>query len=241
MIIYPAIDLINGVVVRLHKGDFSLVTQYGDDPVATAKYYRSCGAIWLHLVDLDGAKNPQDRQIHLITRIINESGLLVQTGGGIRSFEDVESLIAAGASRVVIGSLAVQDPELVCDLLKIYGSEKICLAADVVYKDGSFFIAVSGWQEFSNLSLSDFLKIYDAKGLKHVLCTDINRDGMLTGFNRSLYSQLKKEFPNLSLQASGGASCLLDLKDLSVDGVIIGKALYEERFSLDDALKVVTC
>ena len=241
MIIYPAIDLIGGAVVRLHKGDFDLLTQYGTDPVAVAKTYADAGATWLHLVDLDGAKNPQNRQIDLIANIINSTGLLVQTGGGIRSAGDVAALLDVGAARVVIGSLAVRAPDVVKQLMHDHGPEKICLAADVISLNDAFYIAVSGWQEASDLSLFDFLNIYEMVGLKHVLCTDIDRDGTLQGFNRSLYTNIKKEFSHLKLQASGGASRLEDLKNLDADGVIIGKALYEGRFSVAKALEVTAC
>ncbi|MGB0690166.1 MAG: HisA/HisF-related TIM barrel protein, partial [Candidatus Puniceispirillum sp.] len=138
MIIYPAIDLIGGAVVRLNKGDFDQQTTYGTDPVSVAKSYADAGAIWLHLVDLDGAKDPANRQLDLITRIIDESGLKVQTGGGIRSADDVAALVNAGASRVVVGSLAVRDYAAGEDLFATFGGEIICLAADVMpVNDGS--------------------------------------------------------------------------------------------------------
>ena len=241
MIIYPAIDLIGGAVVRLHKGDFDLLTQYGTDPVAVAKTYADAGATWLHLVDLDGAKNPQNRQIDLLASIINSTGLLVQTGGGIRSADDVAALLDVGAARVVIGSFAVRHPDVVKQLMHIHGPEKICLAADVIWQKEAFYVAVSGWQEASDLSLFDFLHMFAPAGLKHVLCTDIDRDGTLRGFNRALYTSVKQKFPYLQLQASGGASRLKDLKNLDADGVIIGKALYEGRFSVAEALEATTC
>lgn len=241
MILYPAIDLICGAVVRLHKGDFDQLTQYGTDPVAVAKTYADAGATWLHLVDLDGAKDPQNRQIDLIANIISSTGLLVQTGGGIRSADDVAALLDAGAARVVIGSLAVRDPDVVKQLMQMHGPEKICLAADVILQNDSFYIAVSGWQEASDLSLFDFLNMFAPAGLTHVLCTDIDRDGTLRGFNRSLYTSVKQEFSYLQLQASGGASRLEDLKHLDADGVIIGKALYEGRFSVAEALEATAC
>ena len=241
MILYPAIDLIDGAVVRLHKGNFDQLTQYGTDPVAVAQSYSAAGATWLHLVDLDGAKNPKNRQIDLISKIIKNTGLLVQTGGGIRSRDDVATLINVGAARVVIGSLAVRDPGKVKQLLQSYGPEKICLAADVMWRNNTFFIAVSGWQEASGLSLLAFLEMFKATGLKHVLCTDIDRDGTLQGFNRELYADVKQQFPDLHLQASGGASSLADLANLDADGLIIGKAFYEGRFSVAEALEKVRC
>ena len=236
MIIYPAIDLIDGEVVRLHKGDFDQKTTYGSDPVAVARAYADAGAAWLHLVDLDGAKNPENRQTDLIGRIIDGSGLKVQTGGGIRSREDVDALITAGASRVVIGSLAVREPDLVASMLDGFGVEAICLAADVVRPDDEFMIAVSGWQEASSLSLYEFIDGFVPAGLRHVLCTDIDRDGTMTGPNGTLYQTVKRQFPDIQLQASGGVSGIDDLRDLPTDGVIIGKAIYEGAIDLKAAL-----
>ena len=241
MILYPAIDLIGGTVVRLHKGDFDQLTQYDADPVAVTKTYANAGATWLHLVDLDGAKNPKNRQIDLIATIINSTGLSVQTGGGVRSADDVAALLDVGAARVVIGSLAVRDPDVVKQLVQVHGPEKICLAADVIWQNTAFYIAMSGWQEASDLSLFDFLHMFAPTGLTHVLCTDIDRDGTLHGFNRALYTNVKHEFPHLQLQASGGASRVEDLKHLDANGVIIGRALYEGRFSVAEALEATSC
>ena len=241
MIIYPAIDLIDGAVVRLHKGDFDQLTTYSTDPVSVAQSYADAGATWLHLVDLDGARNPEKRQVKLIKRIIEGASLKVQTGGGIRSFDDVKTLIDAGASRVVIGSLAVSDPEEVKRIFVTFGANRICLAADVIWQNDGFYIAVSGWQKSSSLGLFTFIQTYQDAGLMHSLCTDINRDGTLTGCNRDLYKTVKHRFPDLQLQASGGVSVLDDLIKLSADGVIIGKALYEGRFTVKQALETVAC
>ena len=236
MIIYPAIDLIAGEVVRLHKGDFAQKTTYGTDPVAVARAYADAGASWLHLVDLDGAKNPANRQTALISQIIEGSGLKVQTGGGIRSRDDVEALLAAGASRVVIGSLAVRDQQAVSEMITDLGPEAICLAADVVRQNGAFMIAVSGWQEASSLTLSGFIEGFMPCGLRHVLCTDIDRDGTLTGPNKALYDTMKADFPAIQLQASGGVKGIEDLDGLGTDGVIIGRAIYEGKIDLKAAL-----
>jgi len=236
MIIYPAIDLINGEVVRLHKGDFSRKTTYGTDPVAVAKSYADAGAEWLHLVDLDGAKDPANRQTDLISKIIAGSGLKVQTGGGIRSREDVAALVEAGASRVVVGSLAVREPVLVSAIMSDFGADTICLAADVLRSDGTYLIAVSGWQEASSLTLNEFLTGFLPAGLRHVLCTDIDRDGMMTGPNNDLYRQVKARFPEIQLQASGGVKGIEDLDGLITDGVIIGRAIYEGALDLPAAL-----
>ena len=236
MIIYPAIDLINGEVVRLHKGDFARKTTYGTDPVAVAKSYADAGAEWLHLVDLDGAKDPANRQTALISKIIAGSGLKVQTGGGIRSRQDVAALVEAGASRVVVGSLAVREPELVSGMMSDFGADTICLAADVLRSDAAFLIAVSGWQEASSLTLTDFLTGFQPAGLRHVLCTDIDRDGMMTGPNNDLYRQVKAQFPEIQLQASGGVKGIEDLDGLATDEVIIGRAIYEGALDLRAAL-----
>ncbi len=243
MVIYPAIDLVNGEIVRLHKGDFAQKTTYGSNPVEVACDYREAGARWLHLVDLDGAKNPQNRQIDLLGEIITASGLKVQTGGGIRSHADVAALAEAGASRIVIGSLAVREPNLVRAIFDEFGPEKICLAADVMWcepetDDADYYIAISGWQEASTIKLSQLLKEFDAVGLRHVLCTDIARDGMMMGCNMALYEEVGHSFPGVALQASGGVSSVAELEALSTDGVIIGKALYEGAFGLGDALAV---
>ena len=160
---------------------------------------------------------------------------------GIRSVDDATALLDAGAARVVIGSLAVREPDLIKQLMDNQGPEKICLAADVIWQNGAFYIAVSGWQEASDLSLFDFLNMFAPAGLTHVLCTDIDRDGTLQGLNRTLYTNVKQEFPHIQLQASGGASQLEDLKNLDADGVIIGKALYEGRFSVVEALEAIAC
>ena len=236
MIIYPAIDLIAGEVVRLHKGDFAQKTTYCTDPVAVARAYADVGAAWLHLVDLDGAKDPANRQTALISRIIEGSGLKVQTGGGIRSRDDVEALLAAGASRVVIGSLAVRDRDAVAAMMGDLGPNKICLAADVVRQNDDFMIAVSGWQEASSLTLADFIDGFTASGLRHVLCTDVDRDGTLTGPNTALYATIKAAYPDIRLQASGGVKGIEDLDGLGTDGVIIGRAIYEGRIDLASAL-----
>ena len=238
MIIYPAIDLIDGAVVRLHKGDFAQKTTYGTDPVAVARAYAKAGAHWLHLVDLDGAKDPANRQTGVIADIISGSGLKVQSGGGIRARQDVEALLEAGASRVVIGSLAVRNPDIVAAMIRDFGADAICLAADVIRQDDVFMIAVSGWQEASHLSLEAFISGFLDAGLRHVLCTDIDRDGTMTGPNRLLYADVKQMFPTIQLQASGGVSDIADLDGLGTDGVIIGKALYEGALDLPAALAV---
>jgi phosphoribosylformimino-5-aminoimidazole carboxamide ribotide isomerase len=240
MIIYPAIDLRGGRVVRLTEGKFDQEKSYGDDPLAVAKGFQAAGAIWLHVVDLDGAKDPARRQTPLVEKLARESGLRVQTGGGIRDEAQVAALLGAGVQRVIVGSLAVRSPDLVRRWLKQFGPEKIILSPDVRL-DGAGVprIAAAGWQETTGVALDDFLTGYLSAGLQHILCTDISRDGKLTGTNTALYAQLVKKFPALQIQASGGVSSLEDLRatrSTGVSGAIVGRALYENKFTLQEAL-----
>ena len=240
MIIYPAIDLRGGRVVRLTEGRFDQEKTYGDDPVAVAREFAAAGATWLHLVDLDGAKDPSQRQTALVQKLAGESGLKVQTGGGIRETAQIESLLGAGAQRVIVGSLAVKEAARVRAWLDRFGGERIVLAPDVrLDQTGTPRIAAAGWQESTGVALDDFLAGYLPAGLVHILCTDISRDGRLTGPNTPLYAQLVKKFPSLQIQASGGVSSLDDLRALQTTGAagaIVGRALYEKKFTLREAL-----
>lgn len=240
MIIYPAIDLRGGRVVRLTEGKFDQEKSYGDDPLAVAQDFAASGATWLHVVDLDGAKDPAKRQTALVEKIARGSGLRMQTGGGIRDESQIAALLAAGARRVIIGSLAAKQPDLVRGWLKQFGPESIILSPDVrLDADGTPRVAAAGWQESTGLALDDFLNGYLAAGLVHILCTDISRDGKLTGPNSALYAQLVKKFPSLQIQASGGVSSLDDLRVLKTTGsagAIVGRALYEKKFTLKEAL-----
>jgi len=240
MIIYPAIDLRGSRVVRLTEGKFDQEKSYGDDPLAVAQDFAAAGATWLHVVDLDGAKDPTKRQTALVETITRGSGLRVQTGGGIRHESQVSALLAAGAQRVIVGSLAAKQPDLVCGWLKQFGPERIILSPDIRLDDaGTPGVAAAGWQESTGVALNDFLNGFLAAGLVHILCTDISRDGKLTGPNIVLYAQLVKKFPSLQIQASGGVAWLDDLRDLKptgAAGAIVGRALYEKRFTLKEAL-----
>lgn len=240
MIIYPAIDLRGGRVVRLTEGNFDQEKSYGDDPLAVAQDFAASGATWLHVVDLDGAKDPAKRQTALVEKIARGSGLRMQTGGGIRDESQIAALLAAGAQRVIVGSLAAKQPDLVRGWLKNFGAEKIILSPDVrLDADGTPRVAAAGWQESTGLALDDFLNGYRAAGLIHILCTDISRDGKLTGPNSALYASLVKKFPSLQIQASGGVSSLDDLRVLQATGsagAIVGRALYEKKFTLQEAL-----
>ena len=225
MIIYPALDLINGQCVRLEKGDFSAKTVYQKDPFLQAQTFKNQGAQWLHIVDLDGAKKGSPQQAQLIVDIATKVGIKVQTGGGLRRETDIKSLLASGINRVVIGSLAVK-----------------MLALDVVLKGNQAYIATNGWQKTSSLLLDDAITQFNDMGSKHFLITDISRDGLLTGPNIGLYKDLQNKFPNLKIQVSGGMSSLTDLENLkaiNAKGVIIGKALYENKFTLAEAFKIV--
>jgi phosphoribosylformimino-5-aminoimidazole carboxamide ribotide isomerase len=240
MIIYPAIDLRRGHCVRLSQGRFDAETVYGDDPVAVAKGYATQGAKWMHVVDLDGALDASKRQFDLVTPIIQESGLRVQCGGGIRAKSDVAGLLAAGAERVVIGSLCVKEPETVRAWIEEFGAEKIVVALDVRVDDnGVARVSIAGWQQDSKSELDDMLLEVLPTGEGHLLCTDIARDGMLKGPNVALYSRLRQKFPALQIQASGGVSSLEDLawlRGIGVAGAIVGRALYERKFTLKEAL-----
>lgn len=238
MILYPAIDLLDGRVVRLHKGEFDAVTDYGDDPVAVAEKFGEAGASWIHVVDLSGARDGQRRQSDTI-RDICRTGLRVQTGGGVRSSEDVEDLLAMDVERVIVGSLAVTDPEKVSGWLARYGSEHITLALDVRAVGGQYRLALKGWTDLAETTLDDVVKAYDGAKLRHALVTDIGRDGDLSGPNVGLYRYISAQFRDIAWQASGGIASLDDItavRDAGVAGAISGKALYEGRFSLAEAL-----
>lgn len=242
MKLYPAIDLMNGQCVRLHKGDFDTQKTYSVDPVSMARDFQTDGARTLHIVDLDGAKNPEDRQLDLIKQIIAQTGINIQTGGGIRSLSDIDTLLNIGAKRVIVGSMAVKDKAATMDAFKQFGTENICLALDVKKgADDKFYIATSGWQETSDVLLDELIAQYIDAGLTHALCTDIDKDGTLQGPNMELYSYLASNYPDIHIQASGGISDLADLIELQktgASGVIVGKAIYENAFSVRQALAI---
>ncbi|TCP97788.1 1-(5-phosphoribosyl)-5-[(5-phosphoribosylamino)methylideneamino] imidazole-4-carboxamide isomerase [Cricetibacter osteomyelitidis] len=239
-IIIPALDLIDGKVVRLHQGDYAKQTTYNDDPISQFADYLRQGAQQLHLVDLTGAKDPTQRQTALIGRIIEATQSQIQVGGGIRSEQDVADLLAAGANRVVIGSTAVTDPTLVQGWFEKYGAEKFVLALDVRIEQGQKRVAIKGWQETSPTTLENVIENYRTFGLQHVLCTDISRDGTLAGSNVALYREICAAFPDIQFQSSGGIGSLADieaLKGTGVAGVIVGRALLEGKFNLTEAIQ----
>lgn len=239
--IIPALDLIDGQVVRLWQGDYAKTTAYDFDPIAQFSAYVAGGAKQLHLVDLTGAKNPKARQIALIEQIVQAVDVPIQVGGGIRSQAEVEALLQAGANRVVIGSLAVKKPEWVQRWLGEYGAERLVLALDVnIDAKGEAFVALSGWQDNSGVALFALIEQYLAEGLKHVLCTDIAKDGTLSGSNVGLYEKICTRYPQLAVQASGGIGGLEDiwaLKGSGVAGIIVGRALLEGKFDLQGAIR----
>lgn len=240
--IIPALDLIDGAVVRLHQGDYQSQRDYGRDPLPRLQNYQQAGATLLHLVDLTGAKQPAERQIPLLKRLLAGVNVPVQVGGGIRQRQDIVALLAAGASRVVIGSTAVRKPQEVKAWFQEFGPECIVLALDVrIDENGRKEVAISGWQEASGVTLEQVIADYLPLGLKHVLCTDISRDGTLAGSNLELYSTISQQWPSIAFQASGGVGSLADiaaLRSSGVQGVIVGRALLENKFTVTEA---ITC
>lgn len=247
--IIPAIDLIDGSVVRLYQGDYGQKTEYKINPVELVKDYASAGAQWLHIVDLTGAKDTSKRQLSLISDMVKLDVMKFQAGGGIRTEKDINDLFEIGVSRVVVGSLAVSNPELVMSWMETYGPEKIVLALDVnINEQGEKFIATHGWQEDSGVTLESIVERFQTVGLRHVLCTDISKDGTLQGPNQELYKTLAAQYPDISWQASGGISNLDDIKQLKPNligsgeqnetpsGVILGRSLLEGKFELKDAI-----
>ncbi len=237
MNLFPAIDLIGGKAVRLVKGDYAQVTVYSDSPVKVAKYFEECGAKYLHVVDLEGARDGSLANLETIKDIIKNTGLFVEVGGGIRSISTVKKYIEAGADRVIIGTAAVTDPEFLEAAVKEYG-DKIAVGVDI--KDG--MVAIKGWTETSALSCFDFCEKLSGMGIKTIICTDISKDGLLAGTNLELYRELSARF-SMDITASGGVSTLDDVRKLSemdMYGAILGKALYTGNIDLREALAVAS-
>lgn len=238
--IFPAIDLMGGQCVRLYQGDFAQKTNYAADPIAVAQSYADAGAEWVHIVDLDGAKSGQAEQSELILKIANKVDINVQTGGGLRDLLQIKRLLDGGVARVVLGSLAVTNPQMVKFWLSELGKDKIVLALDVkLDADGTPFPTTKGWTETGARNLWELLDEYASSGLETILVTDIGRDGVEGGGNNGLYRSIQSQYPTLQLITSGGVGTLdhvRDLKALAPHGVIIGKALYENRFTLREAI-----
>lgn len=241
--IIPALDLIDGKIVRLYQGDYKQITTYGDDPCKQLDHYHNNGAHWVHLVDLSAARDPSHRQLSHFKSLIKYTDAHIQIGGGIRKEKDLCELLDMGVKRVVIGSIALKEPQTVKKWIAHYGAQHIVLALDVhINQNNKPTIAVSGWQERSNVTPEQLLNEYlQESELKHVLCTDISRDGTLNGSNVALYQQLCKTYPSIEFQSSGGIGSLDDitaLKNTGVTGVIVGRALLEGKFTLKEA---ITC
>jgi len=242
MIIYPAIDLRDGVCVRLMHGRFDQVTRYDENPAARLAGFAASGATWAHIVDLDGAEAGRAMQHGLIRELAGTVDIRIQSGGGVRSDDDIRALLAAGVDRVVVGSLAITRPEAVAGWLEHFGPERITLALDVKADGDRWVPALKGWTEAAGIDLWAALDRYPPGTLNHVLITDVGRDGALTGTNLELLADVRSRRPDLRIQASGGVGTLTDLaaaKAIGCDGIIVGRALYEARFTVAEALASV--
>ncbi len=234
MYIIPAIDLYNGCAVRLKKGDYDQMTVYSENPPEFAEKFQKCGAEYLHVVDLEGAKDGTTANIETVKAIVEKTSMKVEIGGGIRSDEVVEKYINIGVSRVILGTAAVKDSVFLKRMVGRYG-DKIAVGVDI--RDG--FVAIKGWLETTAIKCFDFCAELEQLGVKTVICTDISKDGMLGGTNTELYKEMNERF-NLDIVASGGVSTIQDIKKLSemnMYGAILGKALYENALDLTEAIK----
>ena len=235
MYIFPAIDLYEKKAVRLLKGDYNKMTVYNNNPIEVAKEFCRLGARHIHLVDLEGAKNANTPNIGIVEEIVKNTELFTEIGGGIRSMETVEKYIKIGVDRVILGTAAVKDEKFLCEAIDKY-ADKISVGIDI--KDG--FVAIKGWTESANISGFDFCRKLEGLGVKHIICTDISKDGAMQGTNHELYGRISKEF-KMQLTASGGVSSIDDirrLRELGIYGAIIGKAYYIGAINLKEAIEV---
>ncbi|MBK9283817.1 MAG: 1-(5-phosphoribosyl)-5-[(5-phosphoribosylamino)methylideneamino]imidazole-4-carboxamide isomerase [Sphingobacteriaceae bacterium] len=233
MQIIPAIDIIEGKCVRLTQGDYNQKIIYNENPLEVAKRFEDIGLSRLHLVDLDGAKKGEVVNSKVLESIASKTSLVIDFGGGIKTQRDIENVFNSGAQMATIGSLAVKNPFQFQKWIKEFGSDKIMLGADV--RDES--IAISGWLEKTELNIFDFIQSNKEFGLKQFFCTDVSKDGMLEGPSIELYKKIINKYPDLNFIASGGVSCyqdLVDLKEIGCKGVIVGKAIYEGKISLEE-------
>ncbi len=229
--IIPAMDLINGQCVRLRQGDFAQQTNYASDPVAVAKQFEAAGFRRLHMVDLDGARAGKPQHLHILKKVAAETSLIVDYSGGLKTDADIEAVFEAGAAMAAIGSVAVKDKPLFFSWLQKYGAKKILLGVDV--RDEK--LAISGWLEQTEIDLFEFLGEMTGAGVRQVFCTDIGRDGLMTGPSTALYRRLLAQFPGLRLIASGGVSSaedLVELAEIGCAGAIVGKVIYEDMDNL---------
>ncbi len=235
MNIFPAIDLVGGKAVRLFKGDYAQMTVYNEDPLAVAKDFEAAGAKYIHLVDLEGAKSGVPANLATIEKIVKNTDLFVEVGGGIRNMEIAEAYLSIGVDRVILGTAAVTDEAFLKAALSKYG-KKVAVGVDL--KDG--FVAIKGWTEKSGRTAEDFFAKMQGLGVQTVICTDISRDGAMQGTNLSLYRELSQKY-SIDLIASGGVSSIEDVKALramELYGAIIGKAYYIGAIDLKEALEV---
>lgn len=235
MNIFPAIDLYEGKAVRLFKGDYQQMTVYSEDPASIAEEFAACGAQYIHVVDLKGAKEGTTPDFDTVREIVRRSGLKVEIGGGIRDAQTVERYLEAGVMRVILGTAALEQPEFLADMVARYG-EAIAVGVDM--KDG--YVAVKGWTETSGVTGFDFCRKLRELGVRTVICTDISKDGAMAGTNRELYREMSREF-DMDIVASGGVSSLEDviaLRDMGLYGAIIGKAYYTGAIDLKQAIEV---
>ena len=230
MRIIPAIDIIDGKCVRLTKGDYSTQKTYNDNPVKVAKEFEAAGIKYLHVVDLDGAKSGHIVNHKVLKAIANETSLIIDFGGGVKTDTDLQVAFDNGASQITAGSIAVKSPDVVYQWIKTYGADKIILGADCMNRK----IAIQGWQDNTEINVIDFITLYKSKGISNVICTDIAKDGMLQGAANELYTDILSTV-KVNLIASGGIATIddvLQMQQLGCEGVIIGKAIYEGRITL---------
>lgn len=237
MLIIPAIDIIDGEVVRLSKGEFDSVIKYGKSPVEQACIYDDLGFEWLHIVDLTGSKEGRINTLKIIEGIKKVTKLKIEFGGGIRDKNIVSELIDMGVDKIVIGSLSITNKNEFQSIFSIIDPDRIMIAADIL----DYHIRIKGWTEETNVHLFDHIKFCNQCGIENFLCTDISVDGMLTGPNINLYNMILKKFPKIKLTASGGVGCIDDiykLQKLPLRGVVVGKAIYEDKINLKELSKI---
>jgi phosphoribosylformimino-5-aminoimidazole carboxamide ribotide isomerase len=237
MRIIPAIDIIDGKCVRLTKGDYSTQIIYNEDPLEVAKEFEANGILYLHMVDLDGAKSSRIINQKVLERVAKNTNLKIDFGGGIKSDDDLRIAFESGVSQITGGSIAVKNRELFLEWISKYGSDKIILGADCLNRK----IATQGWLENSETDVVDFISDYQQKGIQYVICTDISKDGMLQGTSNDLYKEILEK-TNVKLIASGGVSSmddLIELRNIGCEGVIIGKAIYEGRIKLKELKQII--
>ena len=235
MYIFPAIDLYDGKAVRLYKGDYAQMTVYSENPIEIARDFEAAGARFIHMVDLEGARDGSTPNLSIVADVAQNTSLFVEIGGGIRDMETVEAYLSAGVSRVILGTAAVNDETFLRSAVAKYG-EKIAVGADV--KDG--YIAIKGWLVQSAYTLEAFMEKMQSIGVSTIICTDISKDGAMKGTNRELYRELSEKF-RMNIVASGGVSTLEDVQALAamdLYGAIIGKAYYTGAINLKEAIEV---